>query len=175
MGEEVVACLDIVYALDNLAINRRETIAHAINTLGRMEGNRLLPKLELGALAVQASLCSKAQRLPEGIELTMLLTDSHLYHALQTQVQFAQTVGLRLHSGNEPLSRRRRRLDRGMHHHIHHTHIARMAYTRDNRQGEIGTMERQAIVIKIPEIGRRTATADNNHQIVQVSCGSNLL
>ena len=52
MGEEVVASFDIVYALDNLAINRREAIAHAVNALGRMEGNRLLQKLELGALAV---------------------------------------------------------------------------------------------------------------------------
>ena len=36
MSEEVVACLDIVYALDNLTIDRSQSITHTIYTFGRM-------------------------------------------------------------------------------------------------------------------------------------------
>ena len=82
MREQLFARFDIVDTPKNLAIDRCEAISHAVDTLGRMEGNRFLPKFELGALAVQASLRGKAQGLPKSIDFVLLLADSHLRHSL---------------------------------------------------------------------------------------------
>ena len=92
---------------------------------------------------MQASLRSKAQGLPKGIQLMLLFADSVLRYALESQLEFSQSVRLLLHGSDEPFGSRRGRLDRGMHHHIHDTDITRMTYTRNNRQREIGTVESQ--------------------------------
>ena len=58
---QLLACFYILNALDNLTVHSRQTISHAIDTFGRMKGDRFCPEFELGALTVQAPLGGKAQ------------------------------------------------------------------------------------------------------------------
>ena len=141
MGEQLFACLDIVYALDNLTVNGSEAVSHSVDTLGRMERDSLVPEFELGALALQASLCGKAHGLPKSLESGVLFADGILCSALQSQVEFGYVVGLFLQCVDELFGSRCRRLDGGMHHHVHHADIARVAYARNDGQWEIGAME----------------------------------
>ena len=94
--------------------------------------------------------------------------DGVLCYALQTPLQVPQSVGLLLHRGNEPFGSRGRGLDTGVHNHIHDTDVACMTNTRNDGQREISTVERQTIVVEVPQVGSCAAAANNHHYVVRI-------
>ena len=148
MGGDGVTGLEVGDGADGFAVLRKETVSHPVDTFG---------------VAGSEALLEEFDAMPANEELSFGCTR-------QTQCECLNTLGLFVHPVNEPFGDGSRCLEGFVRDEVQDGDVARVPYTREDRQFVLRTNGTEGVVVETGEVGGGTSAADDYNGIVMTAC-----